>query len=111
MRANDWAGVAAFFTADAVRMPPNQPMHRGRTAIQQWLSQIERLSNYDVVLEEIHGSGTFAYAHAKYGITLTLKGMSGPIKDSGKAVEVWKKEPDGAWRIASAIWNSDVPLP
>ncbi len=111
MRENDWATVVTFFTPDAARMPPNQPMHRGRAAIQQWLSQIERLTEYEVTLEEIQGSGAFAYAHAKYRITLTLKGMAGPIKDSGKAIEVWRKESDGTWRVASAIWNSDQPIP
>jgi len=41
---------------------------------------------------------------------LLLKGVEVPINDSGKAIEVWKKKPDGHWRMAAAIWNSDLPL-
>ena len=86
-------------------------MHQGRDAIQQWLSQIDSLTEYTVTPEEIQGAGAMAYVRAKYTITLTLKGMDGSITDSGKAVEIWKKDSDGHWRMASAIWNSDRPVP
>jgi ketosteroid isomerase-like protein len=111
MRAKDWSKVAGFFAADATRMPPNQPMHQGRDAIQLWLSQIDDLTEYTVTLEDIQGAGGIAYVRAKYTINFTLKGMDGPISDTGKAVEIWKKDSEGDWRVASAIWNSDLPLP
>lgn len=34
MMASDWAAVAAFYTEDAVRMPPNELLQTGRAAIQ-----------------------------------------------------------------------------
>jgi ketosteroid isomerase-like protein len=30
-------------------------------------------------------------------------------RDFGKYVHVWKRAPEGAWRIHVAIWNSNLP--
>lgn len=111
MRENDWAEVARFITADAVRMPPNQPMHQGREAIEQWFSQVAQVSEYSITLEDIQGAAGFAYVRARYTIKLTPRGMSRAISDTGKAIEIWRKDSDGVWRMASAIWNSDIPAP
>ena len=109
MRDNDWTKVASFFSADAIRMPPNQPMHQGREAIEQWFAQVAEVSEYNVVLEDIQGGGGLAYVRAQYTITLTPRGMSSSLRDSGKAIEVWRKDSNGEWRMATAIWNSDSP--
>ncbi len=110
MRRNDWSAVAEFSTTDAIRMPPNQPLQRGRAEIEQSFSQVDNISEYGVILEDIQGVSGLAYAYATYTITLTLKGVDGPISDSGKAIEIWRKESDGSWRIAAGIWNSDFPV-
>ena len=36
VRSEDSAALAALYTEDAVWMPPNQPMVRGREAFQTW---------------------------------------------------------------------------
>jgi ketosteroid isomerase-like protein len=36
--------------------------------------------------------------------------MEGSVSDTGKYVEIWRKEPDGSWLIDQVIWNSDLPL-
>ena len=107
MRANDWVEVARFFTPDAIRMPPNEPMHEGRDDIIAWLSRVS-ISDYSVSLEQIQGTGIMAYVRARYTITLTPKGATTSVTDAGKAVELWTKGSDRIWRIASAIWNSDA---
>lgn len=111
MRRNDWAAVVDYFTPDAVRMPPNQPMHQGREAIQRWFSRVEQVSQYDLTLEAISGGSGLAYVRTTYRITLLPEGASAPITDQGKALEVWRRDPDGMWRMSAAIWNSDLPIP
>lgn len=40
------------------------------------------------------------------------KGVQGnPSTESGKSVEVWKKQPDGKWKCVADIFDSDMPLP
>jgi len=29
--------------------------------------------------------------------------------DSGKILEVWRKQPDGGWKCAADTWSSDLP--
>lgn len=45
-----------------------------------------------------------------YSITIAIEGQAQPVTDTGKCVAVVRKQPDGAWRLAALIWNSDRPL-
>lgn len=110
MNAEDWPLVAQSFTEDAVRVPPHEEPHRGREAIAAWLGGIEELTSYELTRDKIDGADGFAYVRGSYTITLRPRGAPGPISDEGDFLEVWRREPDGAWRVAEAIWNTRVPL-
>ena len=110
MNAADWRRVARSFSDDAVRIPPHEPPHRGREAIESWLGGIEELSSYELTREQIDGADGIAYIRGTYAITLRPAGAPGPISDEGDFLEVWRKEGDGAWRIAEAMWNTRRPL-
>jgi hypothetical protein len=32
------------------------------------------------------------------------------VSDTGKSVEVWKKQADGKWKTVADIFNSDMPV-
>jgi hypothetical protein len=38
--------------------------------------------------------------------TRLLAGAPGPISGEGDFLEIWRREPDGAWRAAKAIRNT-----
>lgn len=44
-------------------------------------------------------------------MTMAPPGAPGPVKDSGKYVEVRRRQADGRWLVAVDIFNSDVPIP
>jgi ketosteroid isomerase-like protein len=46
-----------------------------------------------------------------YTMTIVPPGAPGPVNDSGKYVEVRRKQSDGSWLIAVDIFNSDLPAP
>ena len=52
---------------------------------------------------EVSRSGDLAYLIGAY--RLAMKGA----QDRGKFVEVWKKQPDGQWKVVADIFNSDLP--
>ena len=110
MRDADWERVARSFSQDAVRIPPNEEPHQGRAAIESWLRGIEELGNYELVRDQIDGADGIAYVRGSYAITLRPVGAPAPISDEGDFLEIWRKEPDGAWTIAEAMWNTRRPM-
>ena len=100
MNAEDWADVARSFTEDAVRIPPHEEPHHGRAAIESWLRGIDELVSYELTRDALNGAEGLAYVRGRYAITLRPVGAPGPISDSGDFLEVWRREPDGAWRVA-----------
>jgi len=107
--AGDWTAVVATLTEDAVWMPPNQPAREGRADIQEWLSP-QTVTDFELTTLETGGRGGFAYTRGSFSITFTAEGLAGFVNDTGKYVEIWRKEPDGSWLIDQVIWNSDLPL-
>jgi ketosteroid isomerase-like protein len=109
MNAGDWTLVTQSFSEDAVRIPPHEGPHQGREAIEAWLGGIEELISYELTREAIDGADGFAYVRGRYAITLRPVGAPGPISDRGDFLEIWQREPDDAWRVAEAIWNTRLP--
>ena len=110
MQDEDWSRVARSFTEDAVRIPPHEEPHQGRSAIEAWLGGIEELISYELTRDAVGGGDGFAYIRGRYAITLRPKGAPGPVSDEGDFLEIWRHEPDEAWRIAEAIWNTRAPV-
>jgi ketosteroid isomerase-like protein len=111
MNSADWAGVAHSFSERGVRIPPNEEPHEGREAIERWLGGIEELTSYELTRDTVDGADGIAYVRGRYAITLRPIGAPVPISDQGDFLEIWRKEPDGAWRIIEAIWNTRLPMP
>jgi len=108
--AKDAAKVGALYEQDAVLMPPNQALIKGRAAIEAWFKGgfDEGFSNLRLAPFRTEVSGDLAYVAGTY--TISSKMPSGPFEDRGKYIEVWKRSA-GQWRIAADIFNSDLPPP
>jgi uncharacterized protein (TIGR02246 family) len=111
VRSEDSAAGAALYTEDAVLMPPNQPMVQGRAAIQTWKEASPTYTEFNLTVEEIDGRGDLAFVRGTYSLAVVPEGAPEPIQDTGKYVEIRRKQPDGSWLIAVDIFNSDLPLP
>jgi uncharacterized protein (TIGR02246 family) len=108
--AADWARLAALYTDNAVLLPPNGAMVRGRASIQTWMAAFPKIQTISAQVQEIDGRGDLAYVRGTYTLNLAQQGEVPPVKDVGKYVEIHRKQPDGSWSIALDIFNSDVPL-
>jgi len=110
--AGDAKAVAALYTDDAVEMPPNEPAVKGRAAIQQLYEKnfkAAKIGSFAVTHMESRSSGDTGYDTGTYRQTVTPTGGS-EIKDSGKYVVILKRI-GGSWKVAYAIYNSDLPPP
>lgn len=106
---DDWGGVAAFYTEDAVLMPPNGPAVQGRAAIEAFFGAFPPMSGFTLNPVEIDGRGDLAFVRGTYSMTMEIEGMP-PVQESGKYIEIRRKQEDGSWLLAADIFNSDTPL-
>jgi uncharacterized protein (TIGR02246 family) len=112
--AEDWDRFAATFTEDAVRMPPNEPLHQGRQAIRDWAETNWgplTLAELTQTMLDVDGRGDVAYTRGSYSATSEVSGLSEPVSDVGKVVAILRRQDDGRWLISVAIYNSDLPVP
>lgn len=104
----DAAAVAGLYTADAMLLPPNSPMVRGRDAIQQLWTAFLGSGAGTVKLTSVEALGDEDMAH-EVG-SYVIHDSTGAVVDQGKYIVIWQHSPDG-WRIHRDIWNSDNPPP
>lgn len=102
----------AHYSPDAVVLPPNQPAASGNEAIRKTIGGLLGLPGLSVKWQplkvEVARSGDLGYTHGTYELSFDNPN-GGRIEDHGKYVEVWKKQPDGSWKCAIDMFNSDVP--
>ena len=105
--AKDAAKAAALYTPEAVVMPPNKSLSRGRRFVERsYTSRFgEGATELSLQPNEIKGSGTLAVAMGDY--RLTLAPAQGPRRrDRGKFVSIFR-ELNNAWMIDGIIFSSD----
>ena len=105
--AKDAAKAAALYTPEAVVMPPNKSLSRGRNFVEQYYTARfgEGASELALQPNEIKGSGTLAVAMGDY--RLTLAPAQGPKRrDRGKFVWIFR-ELNNVWMIDGIIFSSD----
>ena len=105
--AKDAAKAAALYTPEAVVMPPNKTLSRGRNFVEQYYTARfgEGASELALQPNEIKGSGTLAVAMGDY--RLTLAPAQGPKRrDRGKFVWIFR-ELNNVWMIDGIIFSSD----
>lgn len=98
-RRADPDAVAQLYTEDAFYLLPDQEMLRGRAAVREefarFLSPFVARGDsgpeirFEVVEREVRGD--LAYDVGYYGMGASAR--------TGKFLVVWKREPDGVWRI------------
>jgi uncharacterized protein (TIGR02246 family) len=96
-----------FYTDDAIFVAPGMAAIEGRTALLAHARQMTPLSSARIEVQSTDGEGDVA------AILGSASWVNGP-KDSGGATSlvrfliVWRREPDGRWRIMRELLNLDV---
>ena len=110
---HDVDGTVAYYSDNAVLLPPNEPLVTGKQALRaSWavLLSPNTALNWQVTKVDVARSGELAYVVGTYA--LTAKDAQGKASmDRGKIIEVFKKQPDGVWKVVADMYNSDLPVP
>lgn len=110
LKRGDAAAIAGMYADNAIVMPPNSEMVRGRQAIQQLWQGFVGMGIKDAALKtvEVRGGRNQVYEIGTYTMSIQAQGQA-EVKDSGKYVVVWRRQQDGPWMLQVDIWNSSLP--
>jgi ketosteroid isomerase-like protein len=103
------AAVKFLYTEDAITLPANQPAVQGRANQIAWYNAFPPFELKENILE-LDGRGDLAYTRGTYSLKVKMPGVSEPVLDAGKGMEIWKKQKDGSWKVSCDIVNSDLPI-
>ena len=111
VNSGDMTANLAGFTEDLVYLPPEGPPVLGKPALASFIKSFYDAfdAEIEMVPEETVVSGDWAF---QWG---TITGIVRPLEGGGATVLDWKymylyqRQPDGTWKIARDIYNSNVP--
>ena len=112
-KRGDTATIASIYADDAVAMMSNTEAWRGRDAVRKgWAGVVAdgMLKDFSLRTQDVDVSGDLVVETGTYEMTLQPKGGR-EMKDKGKYVVVWKRQPDGSLKIFRDVGNSDLPPP
>jgi ketosteroid isomerase-like protein len=119
IRAADQAWLEAFaagnlerslqFCADDCEvMPQNAPAAKGLDAIRslfrEWFKPGLKIH---WTPDRVEASGDLGFSSGTYEMSFEDSGRT--VRHRGKYLIVWKKQPDGTWKVVRDISNSDLP--
>jgi ketosteroid isomerase-like protein len=111
INSNDTEVLLSDLTDDIVYQAPNEPEIVGRKAVRQWIAayfgsyrtQWEKTSIGFTVI------GDCAYERYTYRSKDVDRKTGAITTDQGKGINVYRRGPDGRWRVAIDGWSSDLP--
>jgi len=104
--ASDFDNMRALLDPDVILMPTEDTAKKGVDDTMDFFETGPGLEG-SITPDQVEGSGNLAYVRGNYSITFIVNDTLRP-SDTGKYIEVWKKQGDGSWKIAIDIWNSDI---
>jgi len=113
INANDVEAVLALLTEDAVYLPPHEPAVVGTAAIRPWLAGYfgAYRTHWEKETRELVAAGDWAFEVAAERVRDVPADGGAPVDDIAKGIIIYRRQPDGAWKVARDIWNSDAPAP
>lgn len=117
-RDKDWSQSAtdadkfvSFVADDGAVFPAGMPAANGAAGVRAFHAQLSSLPGFSVTWTptkaEVGGAGDIGYTVGTY----ELNAGTFPAPEKGKYVTVWRKQPDGQWKVAYDVFNADTPGP
>lgn len=111
LNSGDWAVIETFYADDAAMMAPNMEAARGPVAIRQAFQSFAPMRpRLSIASDRVVQACDMAYETGTYTLQLHPAGGA-PIQDRGKFVTVWRRMPDGQWKLVADIFNTSLPAP
>jgi uncharacterized protein (TIGR02246 family) len=104
------AAIAELYTPDAIVMPNDAPIVRGRKGIEEMWKEVFAAGAKDLVLKTITVERNGEVAWEVGEATFKSEPPGGkPVDEATKYLVVWKLGGDGTWLLDRDIWNRNAP--
>ncbi|GHE74656.1 YybH family protein [Roseivirga thermotolerans] len=96
----------SFYTQDAVIMPGNREMIRGKEKVTDYwrLPASVRVLEHSATPVQIEFSGNLAKDYGYYQ-GKSVRNNTDTISFRGQYLIIWRKEADGQWRMSADMWS------
>jgi ketosteroid isomerase-like protein len=111
LRRGDPEALWALYAEDALYMWDNQRMWRGKAeARREAPKALGDLSFTDMqeTIDDLMVCGDLAVVAGRFAFTMR-RASGETFKLTGKNLVVWRRQPDGAWKIVRNLGNNDAP--
>jgi ketosteroid isomerase-like protein len=105
----DTGAMAKMIVKDFVAMPPDRPPIVGSEATMAYWSELFETHTLDVStsIGEVVADDDWAFVRATNQWKATPKADADPQEGHATYLHIFQKQPDGSWKVARDIWNSD----
>ena len=100
--------IVSYWSDDAIVFAPDIPPIIGKVALREYVKNSLEIPGFKISWEssDVRFSPDLKLAYMLGENTVSMNGPNGtPITTKGRAVTIWRREPDGEWRCAVDIWN------
>jgi ketosteroid isomerase-like protein len=108
--------TASFYWADdAMLMAQGQPTMKGKDQIKQLMSFMQKMPGFKMTWDEkptdiqISADGQMAYLFAKNEL-IRADSAGKEIKVVNQALQIWKKDKDGNWKVAVVVMYPKIAI-
>jgi len=110
VNGSDVSGVMEIWGDDGVLMPPHHPAVQGRVEIGRYFERIFRKSRFAFSFprSRIEVCGGIAFERVEFVVSVHPVDGGPETRDAGKGLHLYRRQPDGSWKLALDIWNSDT---
>lgn len=108
--------IATYYADDAVLMGPGSPAAKGKAAIINELKQMVADPAFSLKFQastvDVSKSGDLGYTQGDFQMSMTNPKTHKVVDGQGSYVTVYRKQPDGSWKVVSDIATlSGEPTP
>ena len=104
--------MVSAYSEDASLMFPNSPILHGedlRTAIKGLAADPNFSIQFTTDKAVVVKSGELGYTRGTYTMTMSNPNTKKPVREKGKYVTIYARQPDGSWKMIEDINNPDAP--
>ncbi len=102
----------SLWDENGIQMPPDAPARKGKQVIEEAMRGAYQTLDYEKCMinnEEVEVFGDFGFARGNGSYFVTPKVGGETIFLEGKYLTIFKRQPDGSWKIYRDCFNFNAP--